>query len=242
MFRFNVADNLQSAGAQFVVAHLSSSASKGLFSSAIVQSSLLGVSFVNRHTNSDFITPAIANATNCTSLDETEMVECLRRVPARDFVEVIGAGAVRQAGVLAFQQYEGLPQGLGTAETYLPITAASGGPPGIIDDQFQYLIANNSIPNRVPVMVGTMRNEAGLFVPATPGFKEPVPTSEEFYRQSLQSGLVVPNRTAKAIISTGLVSLSTSRLRTPLLTFGKFPLNQSSSDGVREALGDITTT
>ena len=200
----------QSAGAQSVVAHLSSSASKGLFSSAISQSSLLGVSFVSRHTNSDFITPAVANATNCTSLDELEMVECLRQVPAQEFIGMSVAATLRQAGVPAFQKFEGLPAGLGTAETYLPITAASGGPPGIIDDQFQYLLGNDSIPNRVPFMVGTMRNEGGLFIPDSPGFERPVPPRESVYLQALESGAVVPNRTAQAIIDTGLVTLPIS--------------------------------
>ena len=198
----------QSAGAQSVVAHLSSSASKGLFSSAVPQSSLLGVSFVTRDVNSRFITPALVNATKCTASKEDDEIACLRALPAEQFVDPNINGQVVDAGIRAFLQFDALSAGLASAEPYLPITAASGGPPGIIDDQFQYLLGNSSLPNRVPVMVGTMRNEAGLFIPQTPAFSNPVPNTETEYIGALESGQIVANQTVEAIINSGLVSSS----------------------------------
>lgn len=195
----------QSAGAQSVVAHISSSASKGLFSSAISQSSLLGVSFVTRDINSKYITPALANVTNCTTLTEADMITCLRAVPAEQFVQTNVIHVIEHTAAVVFNQFDGINAGLATAEPYLPITAASGGPPGIIDDQFQYLLGNGSIPNRVPFMVGTMRNEAGLFIPMAPAFVNEVPTSQAEYVGILESGQVVPKDTAEAILSSGLV-------------------------------------
>jgi acetylcholinesterase len=205
----------QSAGAQSVVAHLSSSASKGLFSSAISQSSLLGVSFVTRHVNSMHITPAVANITNCTSSSEAEMIVCLRALPAETFVTPHVISFLEQTAATTYKAFDGLNEGLAVAEPYLPVTAASGGAPGIIDDQFQYLLGNDSIPNRVPLMVGQMRNEAGLFIPLSPSFKDPLPTSQKEYAGVLKSGQVVPNDTAEAILKSGLVRLTILSLNTP---------------------------
>ena len=195
----------QSAGAQSVVAHLSSSASKGLFSSAISQSALLGVPPVTRNVNSEYITPAVANITNCTTSSEVAMIACLRALPANAFVSAAAIGFLLKTAAVVYGAFDGVDQGLATAEPYLPVTAASGGPPGIIDDQFQYLLGNNSIPNPVPFMVGTMRNEAGLFLPTAPGFASPVPTTEEEYEGVLDSGAIVPNDTAAAVLKSGLV-------------------------------------
>ena len=198
----------QSAGAQSTVAHLSSSASKGLFSSAISESSLLGVSFATRDVNSKFITPAVANATKCPTTTESEMIACLRSVPALTFVAANTTALVSRSAVAAYKQYDQLAAGLAEAEPYLPVTAASGGPAGVIDDQFQYLINNDSLPNHVPFLVNTMRNEGGLFVPETPGLESPLPSTEQEYVGSLTGAAILPNRSAKAILGSGLVSLT----------------------------------
>lgn len=198
----------QSAGAQSIVAHLSSSASKGLFSSAISQSALLGVPFVTRNVNSKYITPAVANVTNCTTSSEAATIACLRALPANEFVSAAVIDFMIKTAAVVYGAFDGVSQGLASAEPYLPVTAASGGPHGVIDDQFQYLLGNNSIPNPVPFMVGTMRNEAGLFIPTAPGFDSPLPTTEKVYEGVLGSGAVVPNDTAAAVLRSGLVIFS----------------------------------
>lgn len=152
----------QSAGAQSVVLHLSSSASKGLFSAGISQSSLLGVVPSTRSLNSKYITPAVAKGTVCSSnSSEASLVQCLKSVPAKMFASKDTFGAVDEAAIAAYAAYDDQIEGLAVAEPYLPITAASGGPDGIVDDQLVYLIGHDSVPNRVPFMVGTNRNEAG---------------------------------------------------------------------------------
>ena len=190
-----------------MVALLSSSAAKGLFAAAISESSLLGIIPVARDVYSKYITSALANATNCTSHTESDTIACLRALPAKYFVDSKVTKLVTLAAGVGFKAFNGIAGGLADAEPYLPITAASGGVPGIIDDQFQYLIGNGSLPNRVPFMVGTMRNEGGLFVPLIPGLENPVPTSEAEYVSVLNSGQLAPNRTLEAIMSSSLVAV-----------------------------------
>lgn len=172
----------------------------------ITESSLLGVSFATREVNSKFITTAVANATDCYSKIESEMIACLRNVPAMTFDAANVTALVSRSAVVAYKQYDKLAAGLAEAEPYLPVTAASGGPAGVIDDQFQYLVNNNSLPNRVPLWVNTMRNEGGLFIPEAPGFASPVPSTKQEYASSLTAAAIVPNRSAKVILGSGLVS------------------------------------
>jgi len=195
----------QSAGGQSVVAQLSSSASKGLFSAAISQSAPLGISWVTRSVNSKYITPALSNVTNCTSTIESELVACLRAVPASDFVSKPVVGYMLEAATKAYGLFDQRNSGLSEAEPYLPITAASGGTEGVIDDQFRYLLANNTLPNRVAFMAGTTKNEGGLFINGIPGFGKQLPNTEKEYIGVLESGQIAANDTIAGIIKDGTV-------------------------------------
>ena len=161
------------------------------------------------------------------------------------FVAANVTALVSRSAVVAYKQYDQLAAGLAEAEPYLPVKAASGGPPGVIDDQFQYLVNNNSLPNRVPLWVNTMRNEGGLFIPEAPGFESPVPSTQQEYVGSLTAAAIVPNRSAKSILASGLVSIT--RGLSPImwraqLTFTQFPLNTSDPDSVRGNLVEILTS
>ncbi len=61
---------------------------------------------------------------------------------------------------------------------------------------------------RVPVVVGTMLNEAGLSVSLIPGFDKPVTSSERIHIRIFKSGLIASNIAVQAIISTGLAKPS----------------------------------
>lgn len=75
----------ESAGAQSVIALLSSSATQGLYSAAIAQSAPW-LPWVSREYYASGLTPAVAQAVNCTSTDEASLVSCLKTVDGSLFV------------------------------------------------------------------------------------------------------------------------------------------------------------
>lgn len=110
-----------------------------------------------------------------------------------------------EAATKAYGLFDQRNAGLSEAEPYLPITAASGGTEGVIDDQFRYLLANNTVPNRIAFMAGTTKNEGGLFISGIPNFGKPLPNTEKEYIGVLESGQIAANDTIAGIIKDGTV-------------------------------------
>lgn len=150
-----------SAGAQSVYSLLSSSSASGLFQAAIAESAPIGVPFVTRKFYTDAVTPAIKLATGCTNLTEEATVECLRSLDASIFTTTKVLDATTVAAILYEPLYDNLAPGIALgSENLLPITVAGGGPEGVIDDQFTALVANNTLPNKVPFLQVNNRDEA----------------------------------------------------------------------------------
>ena len=162
----------QSAGAQSVTALLTSSAATGLFSAAIAQS--LSVSpWLTKELYAELAIPYLAPVVGCNaSVPDEELVACLRSVPATMFspdrqaysqvLPVIGSNVTKD--------YLHTPQGLGQFTEFLPVIDASGS--GIIEGQFNTMVQEQTLPNRVPALFTTVPNEATLFAadfPSIPG-------------------------------------------------------------------------
>ena len=150
----------QSAGAQSVLALMSSSGAKGLFRAAIAQSPPVSMPWFTRKLYSERITHAIAAQVGCTSTDEAQLVDCLLKVDATALVEAVPAATPAIATALAdFANAPGAPQ------PFLPMV---DGPAGTIDGQLSALLASGSLPNKVPLLVGNVRDEGELCVGGRP--------------------------------------------------------------------------
>lgn len=195
-----------SAGAQSVYSLLSSSSASGLFQAAIAESAPIGVPFVTRKFYTDAVTPAIKLATDCTNLTEEATVECLRSLDASIFTTTKVLDATTVAAILYEPLYDNLAPGIALgSENLLPITVAGGGPEGVIDDQFTALVANNTLPNKVPFLQVNNRDEAAQFVPSA--FPNVLPNSAVLYDVLVEAGVFVNLKTGAAAISSGLVSV-----------------------------------
>lgn len=103
------------------------------------------------------------------------------------------------------------------------IIAVSSGVQGVINDNFQY-----SLPNPMPFMIGTKRDEAGLL--------RTLFLRTRLYVNAPESGQGEGNRTIKGIPSSGVVNIL------HLKALAQLPFNMSSPDGVRDILIDIITS
>lgn len=154
----------QSAGGQSVVALLSSTAARGLFSAAIAQSAPVDLPWFTREVYANVIAPEVAKAVGCNqTTTEKELVSCLRSVPATKFLgnttEFKKATATWTQALAS--DYLHVSQLLASIEPLMPIVDPRS---GVIDDQFYKLLANERLPNRVPTMFSTVTDEASLYV------------------------------------------------------------------------------
>ncbi|KAE8148082.1 Carboxylesterase family-domain-containing protein [Aspergillus avenaceus] len=209
----------QSAGGQSVVALLSSSAARGLFSAAIVQSAPLDLPWFTRDVYADVIVPEIATAVGCNqSTTEASLVSCLRTVPATKFLD--NSTEWKQAkskwtkGLAS--DYLHVSQLLASIEPLMPIVDARG---GVIDDQFYKLLANERVPNRVPTIFTTVTDEASLYAAQ--------------YAPALGA--------SQTALDTLLKLSFPSKLAQSLITTNVFPINESDPDSARNVVADALT-
>lgn len=202
----------QSAGGQSVVALLSSTAAKGLFSSTIVQSAPVDLPWFTRQMYSEVIAPQVGKAVGCEDYDsENDFLSCLRSVPATDYLDNSTSfeKAMDKSSEDIAHDYLHVSKLLASIEPLMPVVDETGS--GVIDDQFHRLIANRSLPNRVPTMFTTVTDEASLYV------AREVPNLG-----TTQAGLDL------------LYSLAyPSDLAHKLIERDVFPLDRSDSDGIR---------
>ena len=210
----------QSAGGQSVVALLSSSAAKGLFSGAIVQSAPLDLPWYTREVYHEYIAPAIAKAVGCDDdADEKDMLSCLRSVPATNYLDnsTDFKGALDSVSKDVSENYLHTSSLLAGIEPFMPVIDDTDS--GVIDDQFNTLLKSSSLPNYVPTMFSTVTDEAYFYV------NQQVPELG-----STTVGLDI------------IFSIAYPHdLSTKLVDSGVFPVNKSSPDGTRNAAGDALT-
>ncbi|KAL2864939.1 putative cholinesterase [Aspergillus lucknowensis] len=156
----------QSAGGQSVVALLSSTAARGLFSAALVQSAPVDLPWYTREVYSELVAPHVAEAVGCGSATSSEksLVDCLRTVPAANFLDNSTAFQSAMTAVARdiSSDYLHVSQLLAGIEPLMPMVDDTG--VGVIDDQFHTLLATNRLPNRVPTMFTTVSDEAALYI------------------------------------------------------------------------------
>lgn len=89
--------------------------------------------------------------------------------------EVLDAGE----GAIAHQvaNYESTSLEVASIEPYLPIAL------GPIDGQLVRLLADNKLPNRVPLMAGNVRDESGFYL--YPTFPNELPNNLTIYKAGL---------------------------------------------------------
>lgn len=203
----------ESAGAQSVSALIASSAAKGLFRAGFMLSNPW-VPWTPRSAGTKYIAPAVATSLGCPT-SGTALVECLQNVT--DPTLFVQGDAFTNAtntitGVLA--QLDSATLFSASVEPFLPT------PDGLIDDQIFYLAGNGTIPNKVPIMLGTLSGEGTLFV--YPYLNTTLPNSPASLEQALE--LLYPADLAGQLISSGL-----------------FPLNATNDDSVRETVSNAFT-
>lgn len=161
----------ESAGAQSVLALLSSSPAKGLFNAAVSESAPW-LPFFNRETFVNYQYPALLNTTNCTSGDAAAQLACLRSADAQSFVSNSTVEAVTAAASAGWASYANAGPLASAVEPLLPVIGT-----GIVDGLPNRLIANGTLPSaNIPLMIGDVRNEGVGFVDAV--ITSPLPASE----------------------------------------------------------------
>lgn len=154
----------QSAGGQSVTALLSSSAAKGTFHKAILQSNPLDLPSYSRELYGKQITPNVGRSLGCLNTEENELVNCLKKIDSTNFAynsTLDYAFKILLAlGTSAFYVHDGLL--LNSIEPYLPVVTTDND--GVIDDQFFKLLNNDSLPNKVPFIVTEVRDEAYYYI------------------------------------------------------------------------------
>lgn len=144
----------ESAGAQSVLALMSSSSATDLFAQAVAQSAPWNP-FFRREIFTQAIYPALLNATNCTDSGEEAQLSCLRGLDASVFLNGTAFDAMVGASVVAQAQYSQAGQLVSAVEPFLPVVGT-----GIVDDLTDVLIKNGQLPSRnKPFLVGNMRDE-----------------------------------------------------------------------------------
>lgn len=167
----------QSSGGQCVVALLSCTAAKGLFSGALVQSANFDLPWFTRDLYSKYIAPEVANAVGCEGNDsEDSLVKCLRSVPASMYFDnsTEFQAATKTISSSIANHFYNNTQTTGANEPFMPMVDDTGS--GVIDDQFDALLINNSLPNNVPTMFTTVRDEASLYMGVLSLIKAPFAT------------------------------------------------------------------
>ncbi|KAF9895247.1 hypothetical protein FE257_000149 [Aspergillus nanangensis] len=211
----------QSAGGQSVVALLSSTVAKGLFSGAIVQSAPVDLPWFTRDVYRDLIAPEIAKAVDCddSADDEAALLACLRSVPASAFLDnsTDFKSAMSTASKAVAESFLHTNDLLASIEPLMPMVDDNGS--GVIDAQFDVLLRTNRLPSRVPTMFTTVTDEAGLYV----GRFVPSLGATQAGLNALFN-IAYPPDLAKALISSDV-----------------FPLNRSDPDNVRNIGGEVLT-
>ncbi|SPC61746.1 related to Cholinesterase precursor [Ustilago sp. UG-2017b] len=147
----------ESAGAQSVSALIASSAAKGLFRAGFMLSNPW-VPWINRSVQTKYIAPSVATSLGCPTSGQA-MVECLQEVEdPKLFVQGAAFTNATNNITVALAKVAGSSLFSASIEPFLPT------PDGLIDDQFFYLAGNGTIPNNVPILLGTTSGEGTLFV------------------------------------------------------------------------------
>ncbi|OQE27109.1 hypothetical protein PENFLA_c006G08672 [Penicillium flavigenum] len=154
----------QSSGGQSVVALLSSTAAKGLFSGALVQSSNSDLPWFPRAVYSKYIAPEVGKAVGCDDASETSLLECLRSVPASKYLDnsTDFQTAMKSFSSNVADHFYHSTELISAAEPFMPMVDDTGS--GVIDDQFNTLLANNNLPINVPTMFTNVCDEASLYM------------------------------------------------------------------------------
>ncbi|RDW61200.1 putative cholinesterase [Aspergillus mulundensis] len=155
----------QSAGGQSVVALLSSSAARGLFSGALVQSAPIDLPWYTRQVYTELVVPHIADAVGCgNATTESSLVSCLRSVPASSFIDNSTAFQAATSAIATdvAASYLHVSQLLASIEPLMPMVDDSHS--GVIDNHFHTLLQSNTLPNRVPTFFTTLPDEAAIYV------------------------------------------------------------------------------
>ena len=210
----------QSAGGQSVVALLSSSAAKGLFSGAIIQSAPLDLPWYTREVYHEYIAPAVAKAVGCDdSADEKDMLSCLRSVPATNYLDnsTNFKDALDTISKDVGKHYLHASSLLTGIEPLMPVIDDNDS--GVIDDQFHNLLKSNSLPNYVPTMFTTVTDEAYLYID-----QEVPELGSTTVGLDFVFSKTYPHDLSKKLVDSGV-----------------FPVNESSTDGTRNAAADALT-
>jgi carboxylesterase type B len=155
----------QSSGGQSVVALLSSTAAKGLFSSALVQSANSDLPWFPRAVYSRYIAPEVGKAVGCdNNASEANLLKCLRSVPASKYLDnsIDFQTAMKTFSSNVANHFYHNTEVISAAEPFMPMVDDTGS--GVIDDQFNTLLANNNLPINVPTMFTNVRDEASLYI------------------------------------------------------------------------------
>ncbi|KAF7594360.1 hypothetical protein BBP40_009341 [Aspergillus hancockii] len=209
----------QSAGGQSVVALLSSTAARGLFSGAIAQSAPVDLPWFTREVYSELIIPEVAKAVGCNQTSsENALLSCLRSVPAIKFLT--NATEFKQATTawtkLVSSKYLGVSEILAGIEPLMPIVDSRS---GVIDDQFHKLLADERLPNRVPTMFTTLTDEASFYV----------------------AQYIPPLGASQAGIDTLAKFVYPPKLAESLISSNAFRVNLSDHDSTRNVAADALT-
>ncbi|KAL4975944.1 Carboxylesterase family-domain-containing protein [Aspergillus desertorum] len=158
----------QSAGGQSVLALLSSTAARGLFSGALVQSAPVDLPWYTRQVYSKLVVPHVAQAVGCSNATDSEssLLSCLRAVPASSFIDNSTAFEAATSAIATdvAESYLHVSQLLASIEPFMPMVDDSN--TGVIDDHLHSLVSSNTLPNRVPIFFTTTPDEAALYVNA----------------------------------------------------------------------------
>ncbi|KAL4994731.1 Carboxylesterase family-domain-containing protein [Aspergillus recurvatus] len=156
----------QSAGGQSVVALLSSTAARGLFSGALVQSAPVDLPWYTRQVYRELVVPHVAQAVGCANATDSEpaLLSCLRAIPAESFLDNSTAFAAATSAIATdvAGSYLHVSQLLASIEPFMPMVDDSNA--GVIDNHFHSLVSSNTLPNRVPTFFTTTPDEAALYI------------------------------------------------------------------------------
>ncbi|KAK4866818.1 hypothetical protein LT330_007981 [Penicillium expansum] len=167
----------QSSGGQSVVALISSTAAKGLFSGALVQSANFDLPWFPRALYSKYIAPEVGKAVGCDgNSSETSLLKCLRSVPASMYLD---NSTEFQTATQTFSSnianhFYNITRALSAVEPFMPMVDDTGS--GVIDGQFNSLLANNKLPINVPTMFTNVRDEASLYMGILASAQAPLAT------------------------------------------------------------------
>ncbi|OQE35240.1 hypothetical protein PENCOP_c014G00622 [Penicillium coprophilum] len=167
----------QSSGGQSVVALLSSTAAKGLFSGALVQSANFDLPWFPRALYSKYIAPEVGRAVGCDgNASEASLLKCLRSVPASMYLDNSTAfqTATKTFSSSIAKHFHHSTALVSTAEPFRPMVDDTGS--GVIDDQFYNLLTKSNLPVHVPTMFTTVRDEASLYMSIFSSIEAPLGT------------------------------------------------------------------